>query len=167
MAPRGIQAGDDDALWGLPGFDQWKPDQARQRADKPGQAIKYEAPPGCPDGGGLLLPRVPDRCWELICERQGLPFPDAAARADGFWAWAMATPALELLICEGFKKALAAVGAGWAAVATRPPIDLPPMISAREGRSPFSSCTSWRKASCNTAIRSGPWRRPVSRIRAM
>ena len=104
-------------LPGLPGFDQWKPDQARPRADKPGQAIKYEAPPGFPDGGGLLLPRVPDRCWELICERQGLPFPDAAARADGFWAWAMVTPRLELLVCEGFKKALAAVGAGWAAVA--------------------------------------------------
>ena len=50
-----------DALPGLPGFDQWKPDQARPRADKPGQAIKYEGPPGCPDGGGLLLPRVPDR----------------------------------------------------------------------------------------------------------
>jgi hypothetical protein len=118
---RHLQAGGwrslSDALPGLPGFDQWKPDQARPRADKPGQAIKYEAPPGFPDGGGLLLPRVPDRCWELICERQGLPFPDAEARADGFWAWAMATPALVLLICEGWKKALAAVGAGWAAVA--------------------------------------------------
>lgn len=106
-----------DALPGLPGFDQWKPDQARPRADKPGQAIKYEAPPGFPDGGGLLLPRVPDRCWALICERQGLPFPDAAARADGFWAWALATPALQVLICEGLKKALAAISAGWAAVA--------------------------------------------------
>lgn len=105
------------ALPGLPTFDQWKPDQARQRADKPGRAIKYEAPPGFPEGGGLLLPRVPDRCWELICQRQGLPFPDAATRADGFWAWAIATPALQLLICEGWKKALAAVGAGWAAVA--------------------------------------------------
>ena len=118
---RHLQAGGwrtlSDSLPGLPGFDQWKPDQARPRADKPGQAIKYEAPPGFPDGGGLLLPRVPDRCWELICERQGLPFPDAAARADGFWAWAMVTPALQLLICEGWKKALAAVGAGWAAVA--------------------------------------------------
>jgi len=116
-APWDRQAGDDGAPWGLPGFDQWKPDQARPRADKPGRSIRYEAPPGFPDGGGLLLPRVPDRCWALICERQGLPFPDAAARADGFWAWAMATPALELLICEGWKKALAAVGAGWAAVA--------------------------------------------------
>ena len=104
-------------LEGLPTFDQWKPDQARSRADKPGQGIKYEAPPAFPDGGGLLLPRVPERCWRLICERQGLPFPDAAAVAAGFWPWALATPGLQLLIAEGWKKALAAVGAGWAAVA--------------------------------------------------
>ena len=104
-------------LEGLPTFDQWKPDQARARADKPGQGIKYEAPPAFPDGGGLLLPRVPERCWRLICERQGLPFPDAAAVAAGFWPWALATPALQVLLCEGWKKALAAVGAGWAAVA--------------------------------------------------
>ena len=104
-------------LEGLPTFDQWKPDQARARADKPGQGIKYEGPPAFPDGGGLLLPRVPERCWRLICERQGLPFPDAAAVAAGFWPWALATPGLQVLLCEGWKKALAAVGAGWAAVA--------------------------------------------------
>ena len=106
-----------DQLEGLPSFDQWKPDQARARADKPGHSIKYEAPPGFPDGGGLLLPRVPLRCWELIADRQGLPRPDAAAVAGGFWPWALATPGLQLLICEGWKKALAAVGAGWAALA--------------------------------------------------
>ncbi len=103
------------ALPGLEAFDQWKPDEQRQRHDKPGKAIKYEAPPGCPDGGGLLLPRIPDRYWQLICERQGLPFP--ADRTGGFWSWALATPELQLLICEGFKKALAALSAGWAAVA--------------------------------------------------
>jgi len=102
-------------LEGLPSFDQWKPDRPRQRRDKPGQAIKYEAPPQFPDGGGLLLPRVPERCWRLIAERQGLPFP--ADRSAGFWAWALTTPGLQLLICEGWKKALAAVSAGWAAVA--------------------------------------------------
>ena len=102
-------------LPGVPVFDQWKPDQARERRDKPGRAIKYEAPPGFPDGGGLLLPRVPDRYWRLIAERQGLPFP--ADRSAGFWAWALKTPGLQLLICEGWKKALAAVSAGWAALA--------------------------------------------------
>jgi hypothetical protein len=102
------------ALPGLEAFDQWKPDQPRQRHDKPGKTIKYEAPPQCPDGGGLLLPRIPDRYWELICQRHGLPFP--ADRAGGFWAWALATPELPLLIVEGFKKALAAVSAGYAAI---------------------------------------------------
>jgi len=110
---RSLSAG----LPGLPTFDQWKPDTARQRLDKPGQAIKYEAPPSFPNGGGLLLPHVPERCWELICQRQGLAFPDAATRAAGFWPWALATPGLQLLICEGWKKCLAAVSAGWAAVA--------------------------------------------------
>ena len=103
-----------DTLPGLEAFDQWKPDQPRLRHDKPGKTIKYEAPPQCPDGGGLLLPRIPDRYWELICQRHGLPFP--ADRAGGFWAWALATPGLPLLIVEGFKKALAAVSAGYAAI---------------------------------------------------
>ena len=102
------------ALPGVETFDQWKPDQPRQRHDKPGKAIKYEAPPQCPDGGGLLLPRIPDRYWELICQRHGLPFP--ADRSMGFWLWALATPELPLLVVEGFKKALAAVSAGYAAI---------------------------------------------------
>jgi hypothetical protein len=104
-------------LPGLPRFDQWKPDQARERYDKRGRSIKYEAPPSFPDGGGMLLPQVPERCWRLICQRQELPFPDAATVAAGFWPWAIATPGLQLLICEGWKKALAALSAGWAAVA--------------------------------------------------
>jgi hypothetical protein len=106
-----------EALPGVPGFDQWKPDHPRNKAARPGQRIKYEAAPGCPGGGGLLLPHVPDRCWALICDRQGIPLPDAETRAAGFWPWAMATPALQLLICEGWKKALAALSCGWAAVA--------------------------------------------------
>ena len=103
------------ALPGLPVFDQWKPDKPRQRPDKPGKAIKYEAPPAFPDGGGLLLPQVPERIWRLICKRQGLPFP--ADRSGGFWPWALATPGLQLLITEGWKKGLAALSAGHAAVA--------------------------------------------------
>ncbi|MEY3462342.1 MAG: hypothetical protein RLZZ468_120, partial [Cyanobacteriota bacterium] len=102
-------------LEGLPRFDQWKPDQPRANREKAGRSIKYETPPGFPDGGGLLLPRVPDRLWQLICSRQGLPFP--ADRSAGFWPWAIATPGLQLLICEGWKKALAALSAGHAAVA--------------------------------------------------
>ncbi|MEY3462657.1 MAG: hypothetical protein RLZZ468_435, partial [Cyanobacteriota bacterium] len=105
-------------LPGLPTFGQWKPDQPRQRADKPGKALKYESPPAFPEGGGLLLPHVPERCWRLICQRQRLPFPsDPATLAAGFWAWALATPSLSLLICEGWKKALCALSHGYAAVA--------------------------------------------------
>lgn len=127
---RHLQAGGwrslSDALPGLEAFDQWKPKQPRAKGRRnaaghweplAGQAIKYEAPPSHPQGGGLLLPHVPERCWRLICERQGLSFPAEEARAAGFWAWAVATPALRLLIAEGWKKSLAAVSAGWAAVA--------------------------------------------------
>lgn len=133
---RHLQAGGwrtlSDTLPDVPGFDQWKCDQPRQKGKRDPQTgewrpqvdrhgrpvpIKYEAPPGHPDGGGLLLPRVPDRCWRLICERQELPFPDAATRAAGFWVWAAATPELEVLVAEGWKKALAAISAGWAAAA--------------------------------------------------
>jgi hypothetical protein len=113
-------------LPGVPRFDQWKPSSPRAKgrrddrgkwAPLPGQSVKYEAPPQAPDGGGLLLPVVPLRCWKLICERQGLSLPDAAAQAAGFWPWALATPGLQLLLAEGWKKALAALSAGWAAVA--------------------------------------------------
>jgi len=118
---RHLQAGGwrtlSDTLPGLPAFEQWKPDQPRQRRDRPGRSIKYEAPPAFPDGGGALLPRIPERCWRLICDRHGLPFPDAATVAAGFWPWAEATPGLLLVPAEGPKKALAAVSAGWAAIA--------------------------------------------------
>lgn len=99
-----------DALPGVPVFDQWKPETPR-----PG--IKYESPPRFPEGGGAFLPRVPDRCWRLICDRQDLPFPDDTTRAAGFWVWALATPKLQLLVCEGAKKAMAAITAGHAALA--------------------------------------------------
>ncbi|MEB3275837.1 MAG: DUF3854 domain-containing protein [Cyanobacteriota bacterium] len=108
-------------LPGLPTFDQWKPNRPRLQQKAKGfgatKAIKYEAPPGFPDGGGALLPHVPERCWQLICQRQGIPFPDQATRAGGFWPWVLATPTLELLLCEGWKKALAALACGYAAIA--------------------------------------------------
>jgi hypothetical protein len=40
-------------------------------------------------------------------------------------------------------------------------------ISTESGQVDFSNCTCRRNDSCSTGIRSGPWRRPVSRIRAM
>jgi len=104
-----------DELPGLPAFNQWKPAESRKAKD--GRTVKYETPAGFPDGGGLLLPRVPDRVWRLICQQQDLPFPSDAVRAAGFWVWALATPGLKLTIVEGFKKALAAISCGVAAVA--------------------------------------------------
>ena len=118
-------------LPGLEPFSQWKPAEPRPKGkrdrrgqwrlelDQQGRPVptKYEAPPACPDGGGALLPNVPERCWRLICERQGLPFPDAETVAAGFWPWALQTPELDVIATEGWKKALAAISAGWAAVA--------------------------------------------------
>jgi hypothetical protein len=85
---RHLQAGGwrslSDALPGLEPFDQWKPGQPRPKGRRDaagrweplaGQTIKYEAQPQHPAGGGLLLPRVPLRCWLLIADRQGLPLP--------------------------------------------------------------------------------------------
>jgi hypothetical protein len=107
-----------DALPEIPVFDLWKPNRPRAEGfGKAEKAIKYEAPPGFPDGGGLLLPHVPERCWRLICERHQIPFPDAATVGGGFWFWAVTTPDLPLVIVEGWKKALAALSAGHAALA--------------------------------------------------
>ena len=94
-----------------------RPDNRYRHLQLGGWSTLSEALLGFHDGGGLLLPRIPDTYWRRICERQGLPFPDAAARSGGFWL-SLATPGLQLLICEGWKKALAAVACGWAAVAT-------------------------------------------------
>ncbi len=118
-------------LPGLEPFDQWKPNQPRQKGKRNDSGewvpqldalgrpvpVKYENPPGFPDGGGVFLPLVPERCWRLICDRQRLPFPSPDVVAAGFWPWALRTPRLELLACEGLKKALAAITAGYAALA--------------------------------------------------
>jgi len=101
-------------LPGLEPFSQWKPDRPRGTGEKD---IKYESPPAHPNGGGALFPHVPERCWQLICKRHGLPFPESSTVAEGFWPWALKTAKLPILICEGWKKALAAISAGHAAVA--------------------------------------------------
>jgi hypothetical protein len=143
-----------DALPGLEPFDQWKPGQPRPKGRRDaagrweplaGQTIKYEAQPQHPAGGGLLLPRVPLRCWLLIAERQGLPLPDAAAQAAGFWPWALATPGLQLLLTEGWKKALAAVSAGWAAVAL-PGVQMGRRIGPDGAERLIESSSCWPRA---------------------
>lgn len=117
---------------GLPGFgpfDCWKPAAPRLSADRKldrrtglvvpttPKPIKYETPPAAPGGGGVFAPVVPLQQWQLIAHRAGLPEPDAAAQAAGFWPWLIAHPTVPVLLTEGLKKCLCAISAGWAAVA--------------------------------------------------
>jgi hypothetical protein len=104
----------------LPGFDAancWKPAKPRLNSDRIAKAIKYEGEPGHPRGGGLLLPRVPVAQWRLVCDRAGVPLPPVEVRKAGFWAWLITVPQVPVIIAEGWKKALSAVSAGWAAAA--------------------------------------------------
>ena len=116
---------------GLPGFepfDCWKPDRPRigsdRRRDKrtgrtvpvTPKPIRYETQPAHPRGGGVFAPVVPLPQWQAIARRAGLPDPDAAAIAGGFWPWLIAHPTVPLLVCEGLKKTLCAISCGHAAL---------------------------------------------------
>lgn len=102
----------------LPGHEAtscWKPNTPRclsrgfGKASKP---VKYETSPK--RRPGLFLCQVPLEAWQRIAEANGLAMP--ADTSCGFWAWALATPGLHLVICEGPKKAAALISAGIAAV---------------------------------------------------
>ncbi|MEY3962888.1 MAG: hypothetical protein RLZZ106_143 [Cyanobacteriota bacterium] len=115
-------------LPGLEPFDCWKPDRPRlgsdRRLDKrtgrlrqvERKPVKYESQPAHPRGGGLFVPVVPLPQWQAIARRAGLPEPDAAAIARGFWAWVIEHPKVPVVVVEGFKKTLAAISCGHAAV---------------------------------------------------
>lgn len=114
----------------LPGFaptPRWKPDSPRISSS--GRPIKYEAQPG--RRPGLLVGQVPITVWRLVAERHGLPMP--ADRSAGFWAWALATPELPIVICEGEKKACALLGLGLAAVGL-PGVEMGRMVLARDAK---------------------------------
>jgi hypothetical protein len=99
-----------DALPGFESFCCWKPDAPRLSRD--GRGIKYEHPPKAPTG--LLVPQVSERAWRLVAQRHGLLMP--ADRSEGFWAWAMATPEVPVVVTEGAKKAVCLLGLGFAAI---------------------------------------------------
>jgi hypothetical protein len=114
----------------LPGFaptPRWKPDEPRISGN--GRPIKYEARPGCRPG--LLLAQVPVTVWKLVAERHGLPMP--ADRSAGFWAWALATPELPIVVCEGEKKSCSMLGLGLAAVGL-PGVEMGRMVMARDAK---------------------------------
>ena len=114
----------------LPGFaptPRWKPDHSRVSSS--GRPIKYEAQPG--RRPGLLLAQVPITVWKLVAQRHGLPMP--ADRSAGFWAWALATPELPLVVVEGEKKACALLGLGLAAVGL-PGVEMGRMVLARDAK---------------------------------
>lgn len=102
----------------LPGHEAtscWKPDQPRclsQGFGKPAKPVKYETSPK--RRPGLFLCQVPLERWQAIAEANGLAMP--ADTSCGFWAWALATPSLPLVVAEGPKKAAALISAGIAAV---------------------------------------------------
>jgi hypothetical protein len=114
----------------LPGFaptPRWKPDSPRISSS--GRPIKYEARPG--RRPGLLLAQVPITVWKLVAQRHGLPMP--ADRSAGFWAWALATPELPIVICEGEKKSCSMLGLGLAAVGL-PGCEMGRMVLARDAK---------------------------------
>lgn len=114
----------------LPGFaptPRWKPDEPRISGSN--RPIKYEAQLG--RRPGLLLAQVPVTVWKLVAERHGLPLP--ADRSAGFWAWALATPGLPIIICEGEKKSCSLLGLGLAAVGL-PGAEMGRMVLARDAQ---------------------------------
>ena len=116
-----------DALPGFPATPRWKPDQPRISSN--GRPIKYEAQPG--PRPGLLLPQVPVTVWRLVADRHGLPLP--ADRSAGFWAWALATPGLPLVLVEGEKKACALLSLGLVAVGLAG-VEMGRQVLARDGK---------------------------------
>ncbi|TVP62419.1 MAG: DUF3854 domain-containing protein, partial [Nodularia sp. (in: Bacteria)] len=100
-----LQPGDkpDRKLWGC-----YKPNDPREKADKPGKFIKYEHPPKTELS--IFLLDVPDDIAERIYEKAGVK-PTESDRASGFWycVWKHNLP---VTITEGAKKAASLLSQG-------------------------------------------------------
>lgn len=79
-----------------------------------GKVCKYETPKG--HGARGFFPAVPLRIWGAIAARAGLTVPAGATPRD-FWPWVVAHPAVEVVVTEGGKKALALLSRGHCAIA--------------------------------------------------
>ncbi|WP_242046764.1 MobF family relaxase [Anabaena cylindrica] len=104
-----LQPGDkpDRTLWGC-----YKPNNPREKADKPGKFIKYEHPPKTELS--IFLLDVPDEVADRIYEKHGVQ-PSDSDRASGFWycVWKYNLP---VTITEGAKKAASLLSQGHAAI---------------------------------------------------
>ncbi|WP_414755885.1 MobF family relaxase [Anabaena sp. CCY 9910] len=104
-----LQSGDkpDKKLWGC-----YKPNNPREKADKPGKFIKYEHPPKTELS--IFLLDVPDDIALRIYEKYGVQ-PSESDRASGFWycVWKHNIP---VTITEGAKKAASLLSQGQAAI---------------------------------------------------
>ncbi|MBD2358604.1 relaxase domain-containing protein [Tolypothrix sp. FACHB-123] len=104
-----LQPGDkpDRKLWGC-----YKPNNPREKADKPGKFIKYEHPPKTELS--IFLLDVPDDIAERIYEKYGIQ-PTESDRTSGFWycVWKHNLP---VTITEGAKKAASLLSQGHPAI---------------------------------------------------
>ncbi|MBD2680898.1 MULTISPECIES: MobF family relaxase [Nostoc] len=104
-----LQPGDkpDRKLWGC-----YKPNNKREKADKPGKFIKYEHPPKTELS--IFLLDVPDDIALSIYEKAGVQ-PTESDRTSGFWycVWKHNLP---VTITEGAKKAASLLSQGHAAI---------------------------------------------------
>lgn len=104
-----LQSGDkpDRKLWGC-----YKPNNPREKADKPGKFIKYEHPPKTELS--IFLLDVPDDIAQRIYEKYGIQ-PTESDRKSGFWycVWKHNLP---VTITEGAKKAASLLSQGHAAI---------------------------------------------------
>ncbi|BAY14080.1 MobF family relaxase [Calothrix sp. NIES-2098] len=104
-----LQPGDkpDRKLWGC-----YKPNNPREKADKPGKFIKYEHPPKTELS--IFLLDVPDDIAERIYEKFGVQ-PTESDQKSGFWycVWKHNLP---VTITEGAKKAASLLSQGHPAI---------------------------------------------------
>ncbi|BAY66759.1 mobilization protein TraI-like protein (plasmid) [Calothrix brevissima NIES-22] len=104
-----LQSGDkpERKLWGC-----YKPNNPREKADKPGKFIKYEHPPKTELS--IFLLDVPDDIAERMYEKFGVE-PSECDRTSGFWycVWKHNLP---VTITEGAKKAASLLSQGHPAI---------------------------------------------------
>ncbi|MCG6133994.1 MAG: relaxase domain-containing protein [Nostoc sp. LLA-1] len=97
----------DRKLWGC-----YKPNNPREKVDKPGKFIKYEHPPKTELS--IFLLDVPDEIAERIYDKAGVK-PTESDKKSGFW-YCVCQHNLPVTITEGAKKAASLLSQGHAAI---------------------------------------------------